>query len=112
MLLVAAVFDVVAAVAVVLLVLWSPLQAMLVEACAQEHRARFWMRLSVTELVAGAALCTSTSVALTGLGSPWMAAAAVLRGAFAGLLIGVLAITAGAIVVGRTSAGTGGPVAV
>ena len=109
MLLIAAALDVVVATVVVLLVLWSPLRAMLLEACVLEHRARFWMRVSVTELIAGTAFCASTSLALAGLGSPWLAAAAVLRGAFAGLLVSLAAISAGALVVGRTSVGASGP---
>jgi hypothetical protein len=109
MFLVAAIIDVAIASTVVLLLLCPPLRAMLVEACVLEHRARFWLRVSVAELIAGTALCTSTSLALVGFTSPLRAAAAVVRGGFAGLLLSLAAITAGTLAVGRAGAGTSGP---
>jgi hypothetical protein len=109
MLLAAAAVDVVVATVVTLLLLCPPLWALLVEACVLEHRARFWLRVSIAELVAGTALCTSTSLALAGLGSPLLAAAAVLRGGFAGLIVSLAAITAGALLVGRAVPGALGP---
>ncbi|MGH7721304.1 MAG: hypothetical protein ACRENL_00530 [Candidatus Dormibacteria bacterium] len=90
------------AAAIVLSTLRTPLLALLVEVCVGHHRARFWWRVSAAELVAGTALCATTSLALTGLkAAPGLTAVAVLRGGLAGLLVSLVAITAGTVAVGQ-----------
>lgn len=103
MLLLLAAVLVIAVAGVVLGLLRAPLSAMLVEECVLEHRARFWWRVSAAELVAGTALCASTSLAPTGLrDDPWLAAVATVRGGVAGLLVSLAAISIGTLAVGRS----------
>lgn len=93
---------VIAAMIATLVALRQPLVSLLTELCVLEHRARFWWRVCATELVVGTALCASAALALDD--SPAMGrwtAIAVVRGGCAGLLLSLVAITAGTLAIGR-----------
>lgn len=77
------------------------LLSLLIELCGLEQRARFWWRVSATELVVGTGLSTSLAVLFQGPAPPWSVAAAVMRGGLGGLLLSLGTITAGTLVVGQ-----------
>lgn len=93
---------VVAAAAVMTLAyLRRPLLLLLTELCSSEERARFWWRVSATELLVGTGVTTSLATVFDGYSSNWSTAATVIRVGLAGLLLSLAAITAGALIVGQ-----------